>query len=149
MTPFVEFLDKLQEARDAIRLTYPPTRRTFIDEIGMRGAQDRQWYFVCIINLGPEHRLEIGGEAVLDETFVEPLGIGRNEREVVSDTDLVIAMSSSSAVSGTVSSPATARESSWGPPKMDSRLPIEVAPVCRLDDADVTEYSEPGRGLPL
>ena len=32
---------------------------------------------------------------------------------------------------------------------MDSRLPIEVAPACRLDDEDVTEYSEPGRGLPL
>lgn len=90
MTPFIEFLDELQEARGAIRLTYPPTHRTFIDEVGMRGAQNRQWYFVCIINLGSKHRLEIGGEAILNETFVEPLGIRRNECEVLSDADLIV-----------------------------------------------------------
>ena len=92
MTPFIEFLDKFQEARDTIRLTYPPTHRAFIDEIGMRGAQDSQGYFICIINLGSKHRLEIDGEAVLNETFVEPLGIGGNKCEVVSDTDLVVAI---------------------------------------------------------
>jgi hypothetical protein len=92
ITPFIEFLDKFQEARDTIRLTYPPTHRTFIDEIGMRGTQDSQGYFVCIINLGSKHRLEIDGEAVLNETFIEPLGIGGNKCEVVSDTDLVVAI---------------------------------------------------------
>ena len=91
MTPFIEFLDKFQEARDTIRLTYPPTHRAFIGEVGMRGAQDSQGYFVRIINLGSKHRLEIDGEAVLNETLVEPPGIGGNKCEVVSDTDLVVA----------------------------------------------------------
>lgn len=49
---------------------------------------------------------------------------------------------SSSTASGTPSPPCA-------PPKIDRRLPMDVVPVCRLAVPEVTEYTEPGRGLAL
>jgi len=71
-------------------MAYSPTQRTFVYEFNVRRTEDTQGNFVGIVNLGARHEFKVRDETVFDKAPVELLGIWRNKREVVANTDFLV-----------------------------------------------------------
>jgi hypothetical protein len=57
----------------------------------MRRGQDPKRDFIAVVYFWAKHNLEVSEETVLEEPFVEFLGVRGDVGEVVSDGDLIVA----------------------------------------------------------
>jgi hypothetical protein len=89
--PLVELLDKIKEAHCTIRMPYPPSQCAFVEQVQMRRGQDPKRDLIAVVYFRAKHNLEVSEEAVLEEPFVEFLGVRGDVGEVVSDGDLIVA----------------------------------------------------------